>query len=130
MDNIYEWLGISADATETEILAAIAAKKQNYQLNTSQEVHIKQVLLTPHLRKHHDLRMATAGHGVGFSGGAFAPMDLGIDDTASYTPAENHTVIRTKLKKRKTHPSNIMYLCLAIAVLAFLLNLLFKLNAI
>ena len=49
MDNIYAWLGIAPTANEAEILAAIARKKQGYQINTTQEVHIKQVLLTPHL---------------------------------------------------------------------------------
>ena len=35
MDNIYAWLGIAPTANEAEILAAIARKKQGYQINTT-----------------------------------------------------------------------------------------------
>lgn len=130
MDNIYEWLGIAADANEAEILAAISAKKQTYQLNTTQEVHIKQVLLTPHLRQHHDLRLASVGHDAEFAADGLWTGAGADEDLPAYTPAPNRLATRTKLKKRKPHPSVILYISLAIAVLVFLLNLWFKLAAI
>ena len=100
MDNIYEWLDIEADASEAEILAAIAAKKLAYQLNTTQEVHIKQVLLTPHLRKHHDLRLAANGHDAEFAAdGLWSGSALDDDDMPAYTPAPQRLATRTKIKK-------------------------------
>lgn len=131
MDNIYEWLDIEADASEAEILAAIAAKKLAYQLNTTQEVHIKQVLLTPHLRKHHDLRLAANGHDAEFAAdGLWSGSALDDDDMPAYTPAPQRLATRTKIKKRKPKPSAILSISLAIAVLVFLLNLYFKLSAL
>ena len=131
MDNIYTWLGIDPTANEAEILAAIARKKQGYQINTTQEVHIKQVLLTPHLRKHHDARVAAADHPTAFATDDTAAFDINAQGTLTYTPAENRMLAtHTKLKKTKVHPSNILYISLAVALLAFLCSLLFQLSAI
>ena len=131
MDNIYTWLGIDPTANEAEILAAIARKKQGYQINTTQEVHIKQVLLTPHLRKHHDARVAAADQSTAFVTEDTAAFDISAQGALTYTPAENRMLAtRTKLKKTKVHPSNILYISLAVALLAFLCSLLFQLSAI
>ena len=110
MDNIYAWLGIAPTANEAEILAAIARKKQGYQINTTQEVHIKQVLLTPHLRKHHDARVAAADHPTAFATEDTAAFDINAQGALTYTPAENRMLAtRTKLKKTKIHQQHFVH---------------------
>ena len=130
MDNIYAWLGIAPHANEAEILAAIARKKQGYQINTTQEVHIKQVLLTPRLRRHHDARVAAFEQEDECAMNGFASLGIDAQGTLLYTPADNRILpIRTKLKKSKPHPNNILYLILAVALVVFLGNVWLKLSA-
>lgn len=120
MSNIYEWLGIANDASEAEILAAIQTKKQQYRLNSSQEVNIKQVMLNQHLRQHHDLRLAN-DFGMPLSGSSASIVFA--DSELAFTPADIRTLTHTKLKKKAPKPNVYLYGGLLVVLLALLVSL-------